>query len=121
MGHWRTLACRPGEPRSALHRDLVSTVSRIQGVREFQTSNDLLSKNWAGGSNLGWQSGNVDPGFRSGPNSVRAEIPPRLGLHSAFGFPIQFHGEILGVLNFFSAEIRQPDTDSMATLTALGG
>ena len=60
------------------------------------------------------------PDFTKRSNLVEDEIPSVLGLHSAFGFPIQFHGEILGVLNFFSAEIRQPDANSVAMLTALG-
>jgi two-component system cell cycle sensor histidine kinase/response regulator CckA len=98
-------------PPSAEFKEFAS--SRRQMT--FSPRIGLVGQIWAG-NQVTWI-----PDFGQGPNSVRAEIPPRLGLHSAFGFPIQFHGEILGVLNFFSAEIRQPDTDSMATLTALGG
>jgi PAS domain S-box-containing protein len=58
--------------------------------------------------------------FAKESNLEQLGISSDLGLHSAFGFPIQFHGETLGVLNFFSTEIRRPDTNSMAILTALG-
>lgn len=51
---------------------------------------------------------------------VRSEIAAQLGLHSAFAFPIEFEGKVLGVLEFFGAEIREPDADLMAMFTALG-
>jgi signal transduction histidine kinase/DNA-binding response OmpR family regulator len=51
---------------------------------------------------------------------VRGELAARLGLHSAFAFPIEFQGKVLGVLEFFAAAIREPDADLMAMFTALG-
>jgi signal transduction histidine kinase len=43
------------------------------------------------------------------PNFPRASAAAREGLHSAFGFPISLGGEVLGVMEFFSREIRRPD------------
>jgi PAS domain S-box-containing protein len=54
------------------------------------------------------------------PNFPRAPFANRVGLHGAFGFPILGDGEVLGVMEFFSREIRQPDEDLLATLTVVG-
>ncbi len=52
-------------------------------------------------------------------NFVRAPIAAREGLHAAFAFPILLGSEVIGVMDFFSQEIRQPDQkllDMMATI-----
>src|SRR5215468_8565563 len=53
-------------------------------------------------------------------NFPRAPIASRERLHSAFGFPILLGGEVLGVLEFFSHQIRQPDTKLLKLLSAVG-
>jgi PAS domain S-box-containing protein len=54
------------------------------------------------------------------PNFPRAPIASKEGLHSAFGFPILLADEVLGVLEFFSPQIRQPDTKLLKLLSAIG-
>ena len=60
------------------------------------------------------------------PNSVndanfpRAPIAAREGLHAAFGFPILLGGEVLGVMEFFSHEIRQPDQELLNMVATIG-
>ena len=54
------------------------------------------------------------------PNFPRAPIASKEGLHSAFGFPILLADEVLGVLEFFSPQIRQPDTKLLSSLSAIG-
>src|SRR6202035_2433556 len=53
-------------------------------------------------------------------NFPRASIAEREGLHSAFGFPILLGGEVLGVIEFFSREIRQPDQELLNVLATIG-
>jgi PAS domain S-box-containing protein len=53
-------------------------------------------------------------------NFPRAPIASKEGLRSAFGFPILLADEVLGVLEFFSPEIRQPDTKLLNLLSAIG-
>jgi signal transduction histidine kinase len=53
-------------------------------------------------------------------NFPRASIAEREGLHAAFGFPILLGGEVLGVIEFFSREIRQPDQDLLNMLATIG-
>ena len=53
-------------------------------------------------------------------NFPRAPIASKEGLHSAFGFPILLGDEVLGVLEFFSHQIRHPDTKLLKLLSAIG-
>ena len=51
---------------------------------------------------------------------LRAPIAAREVLHAAFGFPILLGGEVLGVMEFFSNEIRQPDRDLLNMMATIG-
>src|SRR5207249_2993835 len=53
-------------------------------------------------------------------NFLRAPIVARDVLHAAFGFPILLGGEVLGVMEFFSHEIRQPDQDLLDMMATIG-
>jgi signal transduction histidine kinase len=53
-------------------------------------------------------------------NFPRVSIAEREGLHAAFGFPILLGGEVLGVIEFFSREIRQPDQELLNMLATIG-
>ncbi|MGH9320592.1 MAG: response regulator [Vicinamibacteria bacterium] len=53
-------------------------------------------------------------------NFPRAPIAAREGLHGAFGFPVLLHGQVLGVMEFFSREIREPDEELLRLLTTVG-
>ena len=50
----------------------------------------------------------------------RASIAAREGLQAGFAFPILLGSEVLGVIEFFSREIRQPDQELLATLATIG-
>ena len=53
-------------------------------------------------------------------NFPRAPFAAQAGLHGAFGFPIVMGGEFLGVIEFFSHEIVEPDVDIIQMVAALG-
>ena len=53
-------------------------------------------------------------------NFPRGSIAEREGLHAAFGFPILLGEEVLGVIEFFSREIRQPDQELLNLLATIG-
>src|SRR6266478_7972948 len=53
-------------------------------------------------------------------NFPRGPIAEREGLHAAFGFPILLGGEVLGVIEFFSRDIRQPDQELLNMLATIG-
>ena len=54
------------------------------------------------------------------PTFLRARIAAREGLHAAFAFPILLGSEILGVIDFVSREIRQPDQDLLDMMASVG-
>ncbi|MEW6160565.1 MAG: PAS domain-containing protein [Verrucomicrobiota bacterium] len=49
-----------------------------------------------------------------------AALSRRLRLHGAVAFPICHGGEVIGVLQFMSNQVRQPDSELMQVFTALG-
>jgi PAS domain S-box-containing protein len=51
----------------------------------------------------------------------RAAVAQRAGLNGAFGFPILLGGEVLGVIEFLSHELREPPPDLLRLMAALGG
>ncbi|MBZ5592796.1 MAG: response regulator [Acidobacteriia bacterium] len=53
-------------------------------------------------------------------NFPRASAAALVGLHAAFGFPILLDDEFLGVMEFFSHEIRQPDQDLLEMMATVG-
>jgi PAS domain S-box-containing protein len=53
-------------------------------------------------------------------NFPRAEIAARDGLHGAFALPILGKGRVVGVMEFFSREIRQPDEELLQMLSSVG-
>jgi len=55
------------------------------------------------------------------PNFPRAAVAAKEGLHGAFGFPIIGPGGFLGVMEFFSTEIREPNAAVLALFEGIGG
>ncbi len=52
---------------------------------------------------------------------LRAALAAKEDLHGAFGFPVFTRNEILGVLEFFSHEVQQPDEDLLTMMMSIGG
>jgi len=50
----------------------------------------------------------------------RAPLAERAGLHGAFGAPILLGGRLLGVIEFFNSEVREPDPELLAMIGAIG-
>lgn len=53
-------------------------------------------------------------------NFPRAPIAAQEALHAALGFPIVLGGEVLGVMEFFSSSIQQPDEDLLEMMASIG-
>jgi two-component system sensor histidine kinase/response regulator len=54
-------------------------------------------------------------------NFPRAPYAAKEGLRAAFGFPITLGDEVLGVIEFFSREIRKPDEELLQMFASIGG
>jgi PAS domain S-box-containing protein len=57
---------------------------------------------------------------REDPNFPRGEIARRSGLHAAFAFPLRSPRGVVGVMEFLSPELREPDERLLSTMGALG-
>jgi PAS domain S-box-containing protein len=70
-----------------------------------------------------WKSGKSAwiPDVVRDTNFPRAPIAAQEGLHAAFGFPILLGENFLGVVEFFSYHIREPDADLLEMMTTIGG
>lgn len=70
-----------------------------------------------------WQTGEPQriTNVLNDPNFPRAPVAEREGLHGAFGFPILLGKQVLGVLEFFSREIREPDDQLLNMVGGIGG
>ena len=53
-------------------------------------------------------------------NFSRGAAATKEGLRGAFGFPIVLQGDVLGVLEFFSREIREPDEELLKMIGTVG-
>jgi signal transduction histidine kinase/integral membrane sensor domain MASE1/ActR/RegA family two-component response regulator len=53
-------------------------------------------------------------------NFPRAPFAAAEGLHAAFAFPILSGDQFLGLMEFFSSQIREPDEDLLATFSGIG-
>ena len=56
----------------------------------------------------------------SDENFPRAPAARRTGLHAGFGFPLRSARGVVGVMEFFAGELREPDERLLATMAALG-
>jgi PAS domain S-box-containing protein len=53
-------------------------------------------------------------------NFPRAPVAAGEGLHGSFAFPISFGKHFIGVMEFFTPEIREPDEDLLRTFSSIG-
>ena len=69
-----------------------------------------------------WETGDAVwvPCFRDAGMYPRAPLAERAGMTGAFAFPITVAGEVVGALEFFSADQREPDQALMPVMTLIG-
>jgi PAS domain S-box-containing protein len=72
---------------------------------ELGRGEDLPGRIWASGKSAWVVDVTVDPEFSRGPQARQA------GFHGAFGLPILVGGEIEGIIELFSRQVRQPDDE----------
>jgi PAS domain S-box-containing protein len=53
-------------------------------------------------------------------NFPRAAAAQRAGLHAAFGFPLRSPRGVVGVMEFFTREVREPDERLLETMAVIG-
>jgi len=81
---------------------------------QFSLGVGLPGRVWATGQ-PGWVA-DMEDDF----NFPRSNVALKEGLHCAFGFPIRVGDQVIGVIEFFSPEIRNPDHDVLQMFDAIG-
>jgi PAS domain S-box-containing protein len=69
-----------------------------------------------------WASGEPAwvPDVAADSNFPRATVAVEEGLHGAFALPLLIRGTVVGVMEFYSREIREPDDELLRMLTRVG-
>jgi len=80
----------------------------------FTRGEGLPGRVWATGAPV-WV-----PDVVADTNFPRASVARDAGLHAAFALPLLIRGTVVGVMEFFSREIRQPDEALLAMLARVG-
>jgi signal transduction histidine kinase/CheY-like chemotaxis protein len=106
------LRCRQFRASPAAHVDEFRLASQ---AASFATGQGLPGRVWAAAKPQ-WITD-----VREDPNFPRKAIAARAGLRAALGFPVVMNARVIGVLEFFTRELREPDAQFDAMLCALGG
>jgi PAS domain S-box-containing protein len=96
--------------------------SRTTGAHFLRKSREFLMERGLGLPGRVWSTGRpawipdvaLDDNFPRGPFALEE------GLHAAFGFPITLGDEVLGVMEFFSRRVREPDEAVFELMSAAG-
>src|SRR5215210_2147285 len=101
----------------------VSTWHDGEGAPEFEALSERITL--ASGEGLpGQVHASAEPIWMvdapTDANFPRAEAARRSGLHAAFGFPLRSPRGVVGVMEFFSREPREPDEQLLETVRMLG-
>lgn len=92
----------------------VSALAQATPQEAFAPGVGLPGRIWAAGRPV-WV-----PDVARDANSPRSAAAVRDGLHGAVGFPVRNSTECLGVMEFFSREIRQPDDALLRMMVSIG-
>ncbi|HYC48554.1 MAG TPA: EAL domain-containing protein [Burkholderiales bacterium] len=83
-------------------------------ARPDPKSGGLVRRTFAAGKPIWISDITKDPGLQ------RKELIARAGLHGAFAFPLTAGGEVLGIMEFFHRDVREPDAMLIAIAESIG-
>lgn len=79
-------------------------------LRGFKLGKGLPGQIWERGQPVWIRDLMSDPALGS------VEAATKVGIHGAFGFPIRISGEVDGVIEFFSRQVREPDEELLSMI-----
>ena len=107
--------------RAALRRNLDAPDRQLSRVRRAQPADHVHPRRRPARPRLGGRRSR--PGFPTSSRTRTSRARPSRrarGCTPRSAFPILLRGEVLGVMEFFSREIRTPDEDLLSTLASVG-
>lgn len=93
----------------------VDEFERVSREMKFPSGIGLPGRVWASG-----QPARINNVTRDG-NFPRAAAAEQVGLYGGFGFPIVMDAKVLGVVEFFSHEMKDPDDELLRMVSSIGG
>lgn len=93
----------------------VNSFARISRECLFSWGQGLPGRVWSTGQPLWLPDVNLDNNF------PRLALAAESGLHAAFAVPVLLGTDVLGVIEFFSRSIRQPDAGLLGMMATIGG
>jgi serine phosphatase RsbU (regulator of sigma subunit) len=91
----------------------VAAFEELTRRRTFSPGVGMPGRVWAGEEPV-WV-----PDVTADANFPRRQVAAQCGLHGAVGFPVR-DGQVQGVLEFYSREMRQPDDELIQMMTSIG-
>lgn len=110
---WHT-DCEQVEAFVAASRSTVNEAPAWVGKAPGTTTSGLVRNVWLSGAPVWFADVARRPGFR------RGQIAAEANLHCAFGFPVLAGERPLGVMEFYSRAIREPDEALLRVVQAIG-
>lgn len=92
----------------------VEEFEEISKKTTFQYGRGLPGRVWESGKPA-WISDVI-----TDPNFLRESIASKIGLHAAFAFPVKVPHGVIGVITFFSRDIKTIDSDLLQMFEAIG-
>jgi PAS domain S-box-containing protein len=92
----------------------VETFKELSREKTFEKGVGLPGRIW------GWAAPVWIPNVLEDPNFSRADAAESVGIRGAFGFPILIGNEVLGIVEFFSRETREPDEELLNVVMGIG-
>ncbi|HEY6354412.1 MAG TPA: PAS domain S-box protein, partial [Burkholderiaceae bacterium] len=121
---WTCGACWMEEPRSDVllcvgtwgvaDPRVAAFLEATHSIQQSATQGGLVRRSWLSGDPVWMRDVAAEPSFRRAPLAARA------GLHSAFAFPITAAGRVLGVVEFYSHAVEEPDAELLDCTRYIG-
>ncbi|HEY3364314.1 MAG TPA: GAF domain-containing protein [Symbiobacteriaceae bacterium] len=92
----------------------VSLFEALTSAATYRTDEGLLGQVWTTGEALWVADVSTDKRFKRAPSAVKG------GLHGAVFFPILLDGEVAGVMEFYSRQVREGDDDLLKLMNGIG-
>jgi signal transduction histidine kinase len=87
---------------------------RVSRTRTFSKGIGVPGRIWASAQPVWVKDVTKDNNF------PRAAVATEEGFHAAFGFPILLNNQVVGVIEFFSCEVREPDDNFLSMIGVVG-
>ncbi|MDB5291465.1 MAG: hypothetical protein JWL69_2706 [Phycisphaerales bacterium] len=95
--------------------DAFTEFETLSRATSFESGVGLPGRVWASGKPAWISDVTEDANFPRKPAAAR------VGLHGAFGFPVLLGEQVLGVMEFFTREVRPPDHQMLTMMLVIGG